>query len=415
MRIELISIGDELLKGQTLNTNVTFLSRQLFELGYTVAQHTTLPDDSLILKRGLERALAHSNLVIATGGLGPTLDDKTREVAAELFESDFYFDETIAVDLKSRFGEKMASLKDQATVPSKASYWINTVGTAPALVFSKKEKTLILLPGVPIEMQVFVEHQLLPYLKTHFPIQRQHKTVFLYFSLLTESKIDPFLRKLKEKYPVVEVGIYPTWGLVSVVLNSDNQKALDGFERSLKQQFALYLFPAQSGKIEEAIQSWFLENQKTLALAESCTGGAIASQLISLPGASQYFLGSFVTYSNAMKEEFLNVSEKTLKHYGAVSQETVEEMLQGVFNCSKADFAIAVSGIAGPSGGSKEKPVGTIWAAIGKRGEAPEVGTFLAKGNRQTVIVSTVNILLGLLYRKVAKAIPCFPLFTQEV
>jgi PncC family amidohydrolase len=171
------------------------------------------------------------------------------------------------------------------------------------------------------------------------------------------------------------------------------------------------MFFSESGKIEEALQNWFIQHHKRLALAESCTGGAMASQIVSVAGASEYFLGSFVVYCDALKMRMLAVSEQTLKEQGAVSEACVKEMWEGVFNHSDADFAIAVSGIAGPTGGSVHVPVGTVCAAMGERNKKPDIGTFTISGPRPKVIQTATHYLLSALYRKVAHGLPAFPLF----
>lgn len=410
MIIELVSIGDELLKGGIVNSNVACISRQLQERGYDVVRHTTLSDEKRALSAGLKEVLSRADLVIATGGLGPTLDDVTRQVAAELFDSPFHFDEKVAAELHRRFGEALTSLKDQATLPAKALALSNSVGTAPGLIFSEKGKTLVLLPGVPSEMLPLLSTQVLPYLEKSFPVSDKKQTSQLHFTILNENTLDPHLRALSVLYPAVEVGIYPGWGTLSVVLRSQDKAQLKGFEETLLKQFGNYSYSAPNGKVEEALHSWFLKQGKRLAFAESCTGGLMASHITALPDASHYFLGSFVTYSNGMKERILGVSADTLKNHGAVSAETVKEMLQGIFLQSDADYAVAVSGIAGPSGGSLEKPIGTIWAAVGERGKAPDIGTFKTHGGRQAIILWTTNLLLGTLYRKVSLGIPAFPL-----
>ena len=409
MNIELISIGDEILKGITVNTNAIFLCRHLQQRGYAISRQTTLPDQPETLKSGFIEALKRADLVIATGGLGPTLDDRTREIAAELFHSDFHFDQAIADDIKRRFGENIASEKDQATIPSKAQTLPNRVGTAPGLIFTEGGKTLILLPGVPKEMEPMFLDQVLPFIQKLFPLKAIKTSVPLFFCLVYESLLDPHLRTLSKRYPAVEVGIYPAHGTLCVTLLSMDKEQLFAFQKELVARFDVYHYLAPHGKIEEAVHAWFVKHQKTLAFAESCTGGMLACHVTALSGASDYFLGSFVAYSNAMKEQVLGVSKHTLDTKGAVSQEVVREMLEGVFKKSSADFAIAVSGIAGPTGGSELKPVGTVWAAIGERGKDPDVGIFLAKGSRQTIILSTTNYLLGALWRKAEKGIPAFP------
>ncbi len=411
MQIELVAIGDELLRGTIINTNGAFLSRHLSEKGYRISRHTILPDDPVVLNEGLLEIFKRSSVVITTGGLGPTCDDRTREILARLFSSEFQFNESVAADLKKRFGEQLTSLEDQATIPEKARPILNRVGTAPGLVFTENEKIWIALPGVPQEMREMFLSDALPYLQKTRPCGVKKKSDQLYFCLLYESLVDPTLRILQEKYPQVEVGIYPTYGSLMVSMNSSQERHLEQFRSALEQKFGSYLFQSPNGKIEEALQSWFIQNKKTLALAESCTGGLMAAHLTALPGASDYFLGSFVTYSNTMKTEVLGVPKLVMRQTGAVSKETVAAMLEGVFKQSAANFAIAVSGVAGPTGGSDQKPVGTMWAAIGERGTPPDIGTFIAKGNRQTRILSTTNNLLGALYRKVTKGIPPFPFF----
>ncbi len=232
----------------------------------------------------------------------------------------------------------------------------------------------------------------------------------LHFCLVYESLLDPHLRELSGKYPEVEAGIYPAHGTLCVSLLSSNADQLSSFQKELIQRFGNYNYCAPSGKIEEALLNWFVKNKKKAAFAESCTGGMIASHVTSVAGASDYFLGSFVVYSNEMKEEVLGVSRQMLLSKGAVSEEVVREMLAGVFVRTSADYAIAVSGIAGPTGGTKEKPVGTIWAAIGERGKTPDVGKFMGYGSRETIILMATNFLLSALWRKVEKGIPAFPL-----
>lgn len=412
MQIELVAIGDEVLRGTTINTNAAFLSHHLTEKGYRIARHTVLPDDPVLLKEGLQEVFKRSSLVITTGGLGPTCDDRTREILSRLFSSEFYFDESVAADLKKRFGENLTSLKDQATIPIKAKPILNRVGTAPGLIFEQDQKTWIILPGVPQEMEEMFTSDVLPFLIQYHPSAVQKKVVQLHFLHLYESLVDPTLRELNEKYPQVEVGIYPAYGTLMVTLLSSQEEQLALYQNSLIKRFGSYLFDAPNGKIEEAVHSWFILNKKRLAFAESCTGGLMAAHLTALAGASDYFLGSFVTYSNSLKTNILGVSEAVLRQRGAVSQETVAAMLDGVFKQTEADYAIAISGIAGPTGGSDLKPVGTMWAAIGQRGQTPDIGTFLAKGNRRTRILSTTNNLLGALYRKVSKGVPAFPFFS---
>lgn len=400
MQAEILAIGDEVLAGMVVNSNASFISQKLSQIGWDISRHTTLPDDLNAIYEGLKEALGRSTVVLVTGGLGSTHDDVTRNAAAKLFNSGFHYDSEVAADLTKRFGDKLPSLKDQATVPSKAKIVLNAVGTAPGFIFTSEEKKLILMPGIPYEMKPMLENQVIPYLKEAFPLEEKYAEHF-HFCLLNESTVDPMLRELSVVYPKVKIGIYPAYGGVTVSMTAPSKDLINPLKDRLLSRFSTYLYPSASGKIEEAVHDLMRERKKTLAFAESCTGGMIAEKITSLSGASDYFLGSIVAYSNSLKNHLLSVSENTLKQYGAVSAETAAEMLSGLFKATKADYGIAVTGIAGPTGGTPEKPVGTVWAAIGERDRAPDIALLKGKGSRQMIIQSTSNRLLGGLWRKI--------------
>ncbi len=397
MRIELASIGDELLSGRVVNSNASWICQTLKSLGLTVAQITTLPDNKKILYDRLKEALDRADLVITTGGLGPTCDDLTRSVAAELFHSDFQENKELLEDLTRRYKKANASIKDQASVPSKAKLLQNLVGTAPGLLFSEGGKMLVLLPGVPQEMRSIVANELLPYLVKNFPAQNKPVERQLHFALLTESQIDPFLREHQAEYKDLSIGIYPGYGTVSVSLLSPSETTILHVSQQLIEKFSTYFY--QETSVEEALHKVLAEKKLTLATAESCTGGQIAAMLTKIPGASNYFLGSIVSYCDALKEKLLRVAPETLKTYGNVSQECVTEMLLGVFSITDADYAIAISGILGPSGGTAKTPVGTVFAAIGKRGAVPAIGIIPVYGNREVMIESASRKVLAHLLR----------------
>lgn len=355
--IEVVAIGNEILSGATLNTNTAYLSERLTMEGWEVHRHTALPDEPKLLIAGIQEALKRSSWVITTGGLGPTLDDITASSVSKLF-------------------------KDP---PQRIS---NLVGSAQGVIYP----SLILLPGPPPEMQSMFEEGVLPYLRRVFPPQKKFFEVF-HLTSLSEMEVDPLLRELKG----VEAGIYPGYGILTVRLSSFEKAPLEAARKKIEEAFGSNIYPSKSGKIEEAIHAWFIKNHKTLALAESCTGGLMSAHLVSLAGASEYFLGSFITYSNALKKDILGVQAKE-----AVSKQAAREMLAGIFSATAADYGIAVSGIAGPGGGTPQKPVGTICYALGKRGEDPEIGEFLSEAKtRSIIILSTTNRLFGMLWRKI--------------
>ena len=408
MKVELVVIGNEVLAGFTVNTNGAFISQKLTEKGYTVTRQEVLPDEPTVLQAGLCEALERADVVITTGGLGPTLDDLTRQTAATLYASDFCFNAEVAADIKRRFGADHPLVKDQATVPSKAEIMLNSVGTAPGLIFREEGKALVMLPGVPNEMRPMLTGQAIPYLQEHFPLAKRSfsRTIHLYG--VPELGVDPLIRQLRRRHSSVEFGIYPGLGVLSVRMTVQAaEKAaadaeLDPPAIAIETQFATHCFTSVSGGIEEAVQRVFVENGWTLALAESCTGGSLASQITKLSGASAYFLGSVVAYSNRLKTDLLDVPESLITEKGAVSAEVVEAMVEGALKVSGSDFALAVSGIAGPTGGTPEKPVGTVWCAVCRRGEKPHTWLLHAHGTRQMIITRSVNSLLGnlLMYTK---------------
>jgi len=397
-KIEILNIGTELLSGFTVNTNAAFLCRELNRVGFSVEKQTVVPDDPPRLQNGLREAMSRSSVVLTTGGLGPTVDDLSRKVVADLMGSDFRFDEQVAADLKKRFGESLTSLKDQATVPSKAKVILNQVGTAPGFIFEKDETVVIMLPGVPPEMKAMFQNDVMPYLKGKFPDVQEKQIEHLHFFGLPESAVDPTLRELQEKYPALEFGIYPGLGLLEVQIKmpqNGKQDQLDDCVKILREKFYKYVYSSPSGTIEGAVHFYFLQNGLTLSTAESCTGGSAAARLIKIPGASDYFQGSIVAYQNELKTSVLGVPENLIREHGAVSAEVVGRMAQGVQKMTGSDYALAVSGVAGPTGGSEEKPVGTVWCAIVHRDEDPYVWKIQARGTREMIITRSVNALFS--------------------
>lgn len=353
MSVEIVAFGNEVLQGLTVNTNASFLSDALRKRGYQVARHTVLPDETAAIEEGLKDAWERSSLVITTGGLGPTLDDLTESV------------------LKRIFTKAPLLLK-------------NNLGSAPGLAFTEKGKTLIALPGVPREMEEMFLLEAFPYIEKMLPLKEKLFMEELHFAHLPEASIDRFLTSQKREG--IEIGIYPSLGILHVTFTvfaktkEEAHKIIAPLKKKTASEFSRHMFEAESGKIEEAVHQDFIAKKKTVAFAESCTGGLLAKRLTSLPGASNYFLGSFVCYADALKHKILHVSPSI----SSVSKKAVEEMAEGVFQITSADYALAVSGVAGPTG---EKPVGTIYAALGKRGGPIFSGKFQAKGrNREGIL-----------------------------
>lgn len=405
LKIEIITIGKELLDGRIVNRNAAFISAHLFKFGYAVERHTTFLDDLQILNEGLQEAYKRSDLIIITGGLGSTLDDLTRTVLAKVFNCKLSLNILVLADLQRRFGKELDTLQDQATIPEKAQPLLNSVGTAPGLLFYTNDKMVVCFPGVPVEMQPMFVNRFLPILQERHPALHKY-VVYLYACFLKESQIDPTLRKLKIQLPELEIGIYPSYSHVTIMLSSENKALLEYAEKLLKAQLDSFLYTAPTGKIEEALHSWFIKRKKTLVLAESCTGGTMASLLTAIKGASEFFLGSFVTYSSILKQHILGVPKELLETFGAVSAECVLAMLNSALDKSQADIGLAISGIAGPTGDSFYEKIGTMWAAMQEKGSSPYIFRLQIMGDRQTIILKTAYSLFGILWRKLAKNIP---------
>jgi nicotinamide-nucleotide amidase len=408
MNIEIVSIGNELLAGDTINTNVSFISKLLNENGYIVSKQSVLSDDKQILKQNLLEIIDTNDLVITTGGLGPTCDDNTKEVICEVFNDELAFSEDLASDLKNRFGE-ISSIDEQATIPRQAKILKNIEGTAPGFVFTKGNKTMIVLPGVPFEMKLMFEKQALIYILQKYPLSKKAYSESVNLCLLKEVDIGPFVNDLHDQAKdFIDIGIYPYPGTLKVKFTTkakskeEASSIIKPYIEKLLEKYSKNIFPSDLS-LEEAIYHKMEEKGLKLAVAESCSGGNISAKITSIPYCSKYFLGSIVAYSNEMKQKLLNVNEKTIESFGAVSKETVAEMIKGVFANTDADYAIAVSGIAGPSGGSKEKPVGTVCIGVANKANNVDINTFHFTGSRSTIVEFSTNYALGLLWQKLKK------------
>ncbi len=400
-----------MLTGKTINTNASFISGALLSAGFTTKQITTIGDKQEEITVALNDALTCADVIITTGGLGPTGDDRTRQTLCKIFDSEMKLDEKMAADLRCRYGEGLTSLIDQSTVPTKAQIISNRLGTAPGFIFEKEQRKIIALPGFSSQMEVMFLEEVIPYLLKEYNDFDKLTHRSLYFCLLSENKMDRVLREIGVKYPHLDIGISPRYGMLSVYLNAKRGSELVvQVAKEIEAAFPTYYYSDKDSRIEKALHHVLIKNNKTLALAESCTGGTIASRMTALSDASKYFLGGVTSYSNAMKHKILGVAEQTLDMHGAVSRETVIEMAQGIQKISGADYVIAVSGIAGPTGGTQDKPVGTVWGAILEQGVKTFSGKLMLKGlvNRKTMINYASTYLLSSIWRWIHHQIPPF-------
>ena len=404
--IEILTIGNEILSGKIVNTNLSFIAKALNRYGYQLSYQSTVSDHKSAIQEGLKLALSRADVIITTGGLGPTLDDLTKEACSEFFHKPCYLHPKIYQDLRSRYGDKLSSLENQATVPRDTELMENKVGTAPGFIFSHFNQRIYILPGVPSEMELMLCEQVLPDLLKHFPKEPDFLKKSYYFCHLSENALDPLLRKIQSQYPKLNIGIYPGYGLLGVEVFSD--KNMPGLEELLdscfEKEFGSYLFSTGHSSLAQAVQAKMVDLQKTLFLAESCTGGKVAATLVSQAGSSKYFQGSCVVYSDELKNKILGVSKESIKSHGAVSFEVVKQMLVGSLQLTQADYILAVSGIAGPDGGTEDKPVGTVVCGLLDKKGPMFVWKIAAKGKgkRENVIEYTTQYILGALWRYVA-------------
>lgn len=403
MKVCMLAIGDELLSGEIIEKNANTLAKQLMDRGYRLGKVVVCSDHDILPQ--LEHLSKDYDLIVTSGGLGSTHDDLTKQRVAEFLGVSMQKDAKVKSDLESRFGNRLISIDEDSTVPSGMQVFPNRLSVAPALY--SKEPGVFVLPGVPSEFTNHLEDyldQILP--KTG---ERWYSRKANFFSL-SEGKIAPTLESLQEKYPDIEIGSYPKLRTLSVVMRgkADSQVAFDQMSlpivEALFDGFPNAAFPSDLGLIEEAIHHELVSTGKTLALAESCSGGNMAARFTQFPGASEYLIGSMVVYSNEMKMKVLGVSEKTLEEKGAVSEEVAHEMAEGLHKLTNADVVISITGVAGPDGGTEEKPVGTIYGAIGIRGEGVFVGKIPMRPNltREVNVLSSVSYLFGMLWRKLA-------------
>lgn len=371
----LINIGDELLIGQVVNTNAAFIGQQMTAAGFELTDVITIGDDGPAIREAVERAMSKTDVVLMTGGLGPTKDDITKKVICDIFQRELVIDEATLKQVTEMFAARGMELtetnRQQAAVPDGCVVLTNTLGTAPGLWLEKDGKVLISLPGVPFEMEKLIKDEVLPRLKAG----KFRSSSLLYKVVqctnITESGLSDMLEEYEKQLPEgFKLAYLPKPGIIRLRLTAEGndteqmQTTLDQQFDLLKQQVAEYAFTDEDIELEEVVGRLLVKTGKTMATAESCTGGYIAHLITSVPGSSRYFQGSLVSYSNDIKRDLLNVREDNLKRRGAVSEPVVSDMALNAMGLFDVDYTIATSGIAGPDGGTPEKPVGTVWIAV---------------------------------------------------
>jgi len=379
MIAEIISIGDELLIGQVVNTNASWIAEQLNLAGIEVQQITTVSDKKEHILKILARAFLRSDIILITGGLGPTKDDITKQTLCEFFNTSLVFNNEAYEQIRELFkarGFNVTELnRQQAELPANCIPLKNKNGTAPGMWFNKDGKIFVSMPGVPFEMKPMITEQVIPKLRkfhnSGFILNKTILTQGIGESFLAEI-ISDWEKNLPENFSLAYL---PQPGIVRLRLTAkgNNKEKLiqemNSFSGKLQEIIPDLIFGYEEDTLEEIIGKLLIEKNQTLSTAESCTGGYISHLITSVPGSSNYYTGSVIAYSNQIKENLLGVQNKTLIDNGAVSKQVVTEMALGVQKKFKTDYAIATSGIAGPDGGTEKKPVGTTWIAIATPGK----------------------------------------------
>ena len=377
MRAEIITIGDEILIGQIIDTNSSWLGQELSKLGISVIHRTSVSDNKNDIITSLQDAKQRAEIIIITGGLGPTKDDITKITLCDYFQTKLILDENVLQWVTKIFSNRKLPMldinKNQAMVPENCKVLFNKSGTAPGMWFDVDDKIFISMPGVPFEMKTIFTEEAIPKLKQKFSFP-----IIIHRTIQTTSIGESFLAKKIEAWendlPThIKLAYLPSVGQVRLRLSGYGEdrnfleREMNIYISKLYNLVGEYIFGEEEDSLQKVLGQLLKEKNQTIATAESCTGGFISHLITSVPGSSNYFKGSIVSYSNEIKTQELNISNEILNSFGAVSEECVKGMAEGVRKKFNTDYAIATSGIAGPDGGTLDKPVGTVWLAVSSK------------------------------------------------
>lgn len=374
MNASIITIGDEILIGQIQDTNTSWLASNLSDIGIAVTKTWSVGDKSEEIILALTQSTSETDIVFVTGGLGPTKDDITKKALADFLGVEMYFDNLTFERIKRIFdtlGREMSpNHHDQCLMPVGTQILKNSMGTAPGMLLRYKAKLIISMPGVPYEMKAIMNDEVIPMLSKMSETIISHKTILT--CCTGETVIENNIGDIVDKFPEnIKIAYLPSLAQVRLRLTAigDDKNRLDAlvtaFTTQISDRLGGIVYGYDDSTLEKELYKLCTSKNIKVSTAESCTGGLIASRIVSVPGSSIYFEGGIVAYSNEIKHNILDVKKATIESYGAVSEQTVIEMVDGALKVLKTDVAVAVSGIAGPDGGSTEKPVGTIWISAG--------------------------------------------------
>ncbi len=379
MRAEIITIGDEILIGQIVDTNAAYIAQRLNAVGFVVSERSSVGDRAEQITRAIKHSMERSDVVITTGGLGPTKDDITKTTLAKMFGGDMRSDKRVEEHVRTMLAARNIEFNElnrsQALVPESCEVLFNAHGTAPGMWFEREGKVVISLPGVPFEMRHLMEDEVLPRLKSRFALRQIiHRTLIT--AGIAESMLAARIAEWEDALPeYLRLAYLPSPNIVRLRLSAyevDGQAVEGEIEEQFKALEALIpdnVVGYEGATVQEQVHRLLVESGQTLAVAESCTGGSIAAKFTAMAEASTYFLCGVTAYANEAKCNILGVDASLIERYGAVSEQVARAMAEGARRISGADFAVSTTGIAGPTGGSAEKPVGTVWFAVSsKRG-----------------------------------------------
>lgn len=396
----LLTVGNEILIGQVTDTNSAWMGDQLTALGFSVREIVSVADDETQIVTTLTRLSKEYDIVIMTGGLGPTKDDITVTSIAKFLDVPLEFHEEVYARIQKIFATIQKPMSpshhQQCYLPQGVELLFNSMGTAPGMFFRKGNFNLVSLPGVPYEMKAIFTEELVPKVLTPKIGQHIFQETFM-VSGMGETEIEDIIQPLIDKMPeTYSVAYLPALGQVRVrltayatILNDEAQKLFDFWKHEIRNALGNFCFSSGDTNLETYLGILCAEKGITISSIESCTGGSIASRIASIPGASIYYKGSVVCYTNEIKEQVVHVPKETLLKHGAVSEETVIAMVKGGMKVLQSDVVISISGIAGPTGGTELKPVGTVWMAVGNSKEIRTKLLKFTKKREQNILLST--------------------------
>ena len=404
MTVEIICVGTEILLGNIVNTNAAYLAGKCADLGLVNYYQSVVGDNAERLTESLKLAAGRSDIVILSGGLGPTEDDLTKEVAAEFAGKALVMNEECRDRIRTYFEARKMDISEnnwkQAMIPEDAVIFQNNNGTAPGMAIETEMVKMILLPGPPNELIPMFEESVVPYLKQFTPGVIESQIVKICGA--SESRVETMLKDLIDRQSNPTIATYAKTGEVHIRVTAmapnkkEAAKLLKPVVKEIKSRFGNDIYTTEPDvTLEKAVVDLLIANNMTFTWAESCTGGMLSARLISVPGVSEVYKAGFITYSNKAKRKLLGVKKLTLEKYGAVSSQTAKEMAKGLLADSKCDVGVAITGLAGPDGGTKEKPVGLVYIACSVRGEIT-VKECHFRGNRDKIRESAVSYALML-------------------